>query len=349
MKLSDFDYNLPEELIAQTPSEQRDACRMMVVHRGTGEIEHRCFHDITEYLRPGDCLVVNDSRVIPARMFGTKESTGARIELLLIRRIEGDCWESMVRPGKRLKEGDTVIFDTERLFRAHIQGYADPENGTRVIRFEYEGIFMERLEELGRMPLPPYITREAEDSDKEMYQTVYSRVDGSVAAPTAGLHFTRELMDQIRAMGIHIASVTLHVGIGTFRPVKTETIEEHKMHFEEYSIDEENAAVINEAIASGNRVIAVGTTSVRTLESAAVMTEEGYRIPAGHSSTGIFIYPGYTFKVTDALITNFHLPKSTLLMLISALYDREKILEAYEEAVREPYRFFSYGDCMFIE
>ena len=348
MKLNDFDYDLPEELIAQTPSEQRDACRLMVLDRKNGTIGHRSFYEIKEYLKPGDCLVINDSRVIPARLFGTKESTGAHIELLLIKRLDGDLWESMVRPGKRLKQGDTVLFDTDRLFKAHILGYHDPENGTREIRFEYDGIFMERLEELGRMPLPPYIAREAVDADREQYQTVYSKVDGSVAAPTAGLHFTKELLEEIRTMGVKIASVTLHVGIGTFRPVKVENIEDHKMHFEEYFIDEENASVINETIASGGRVISVGTTSTRTLESAAVRTEDGFRIPAGSASTGIFIYPGYEFKVVDALITNFHLPKSTLLMLISAFYDREKILEAYEEAVRERYRFFSYGDAMLI-
>ena len=349
MKLEDFDYDLPEELIAQTPAEKRDECRLMVLNRTKGTIEHRHFYDIKEYLHAGDCLVVNDSRVIPARLFGTKEKTGAHIELLLVKRLDGDVWESMVRPGKRLKEGDTVVFDTERPFKAHILGFQDAESGTRKIRFEYEGIFMERLEELGRMPLPPYIERPADDQDKEAYQTVYSRVDGSVAAPTAGLHFTKELLKELEEEGVRNAYVTLHVGIGTFRPVKVENIEEHHMHFEEYSISEENAKIINDSIAAGHRIISVGTTSTRTLESAAVETPDGWRVKAGHNTTGIFIYPGYKFKIISALITNFHLPKSTLVMLVSALYDREKILEAYNVAVKEKYRFFSYGDAMLIE
>ncbi|MCF0141034.1 MAG: tRNA preQ1(34) S-adenosylmethionine ribosyltransferase-isomerase QueA [Mogibacterium sp.] len=349
MRIEEFDYNLPERLIAQKPTEKRDDCRMMVLDRETGSIEHKHFYDIKEYLRPGDCLVLNDSRVIPARLFGIKESTGAKIELLLIKRIEGDKWESMVRPGKRLKEGDTVVLDENKTFKAHILGYHDSDNGTRLIEFEYEGIFMERLEEIGSMPLPPYIERAAEDEDKEMYQTVYSRIDGSVAAPTAGLHFTEELLSEIEEMGVRIAYVTLHVGIGTFRPVKVDVIEEHKMHFEECSVSEEAAEIINKTIEEGGRVVSVGTTSTRTLESAACMTPQGYRVQAGDMSTGIFIYPGYEFKLVDALITNFHLPKSTLLMLISALYDRESILKAYEEAVREEYRFFSYGDAMFIK
>lgn len=348
MKLEDFDYNLPEELIAQTPMEQRDSCRMMVLDRATKGIEHKHFYDIKEYFKPGDCLVLNDSKVIPARLFGTKENTGAHIELLLIKRIEGDKWESLVRPGKRLHEGDTVVIDEERLFKAHILGMHDEDNGTRLIEFEYDGIFMERLEAAGSMPLPPYIERAADEEDKEMYQTVYSKFDGSVAAPTAGLHFTKELLAEIEAMGVKLAYVTLHVGIGTFRPVKVDKIEEHKMHFEECSVSEEAAAVINQTIEEGGRIISVGTTSTRTLESAAVETENGYRVAAGSLSTGIFIYPGYEFKVVDALLTNFHLPKSTLLMLISALYDREEILKAYEEAVKEKYRFFSYGDAMLI-
>lgn len=349
MRIEEFDYELPEELIAQTPAEQRDSCRLMVLDRDTETIEHKHFYDIKEYFRPGDCLVLNDSRVIPARLFGTKESTGAHIELLLIKRIEGDKWESMVRPGKRLKEGDTVVLDENRLFKAHILGYHDKDNGTRLIEFEYEGIFMERLDEIGSMPLPPYIARAAEDEDKEMYQTVYSKIDGSVAAPTAGLHFTKELLAEIEEMGVRIAYVTLHVGIGTFRPVKVDVIEEHKMHFEECEVSKEAAEVINKTIEEGGRIISVGTTSTRTLESAAIETDDGYRIQAGSLSTGIFIYPGYSFKLVDALITNFHLPKSTLLMLISALYDRERILEAYEEAVKEEYRFFSYGDAMLIK
>lgn len=349
MRLEDFDYNLPKELIAQTPSLKRDECRLMVLDREQNTIEHKCFYDILDYLHNGDCLVVNDSRVIPARLFGTKEKTGAHIEMLLIKRLEGDKWESMVKPGKRLKEGDTVILDEDKLFKAHILGYKDKDNGTRIIEFEYEGIFMERLEEIGSMPLPPYIERSAEDEDKERYQTVYSKIDGSVAAPTAGLHFTYELLKKAQAMGVEIAYVTLHVGIGTFRPVKVDKIEDHKMHFEEYSISPETAEVINKAIRDGRRVISVGTTSTRTLESAAKEKNGIWQIESGRNSTGIFIYPGYKYKVISGLITNFHLPKSTLIMLVSALYDREHILEAYEEAVKNEYRFFSYGDAMFIK
>ena len=351
MRIEDFDYELPEELIAQTPMEQRDKCRLMVLDREHKTVEHRHFYDILNYVNQGDCLVLNDSRVIPARMYGTKESTGAHIEMLLIKRIEGDRWECMVRPGKRRHDGDTVLFEgrTGTVLRAEILGYHDPENGTRLVEFSYNGIFMEVLEDIGSMPLPPYITRPAEDSDKEMYQTVYSRIDGSVAAPTAGLHFTKELLQKAQEKGVRIAYVTLHVGIGTFRPVKVDVIEEHKMHFEECSIDEENASVINETIEKGGRIISVGTTSTRTLESMAVPEDGRYRIKAGETSTGIFIYPGYSFKVVDALITNFHLPKSTLIMLVSALYDREEILKAYKIAVEERYRFFSYGDAMLIK
>ena len=356
MRLDDFDYHLPEELIAQTPLKQRDGCRLMVLDRREKTVEHRHFYDILEYLDPGDCLVLNDSRVIPARLFGIKEGTGAHIELLLIKRIEGDRWECMVRPGKRLHEGNTVLLADG--FKAHILGIHDAVNGTRLVEFEYEGIFMERLEEIGSMPLPPYITRAANDDDKEMYQTVYSRIDGSVAAPTAGLHFTKELLAKAAEKGVRIAYVTLHVGIGTFRPVKTDNIEDHKMHFEECSIDEENAKLINDTIEQGGRIISVGTTSTRTLESMAGMplqpfskngTGRAFRVRAGQTATGIFIYPGYEFKIVDALITNFHLPKSTLLMLISALYDREEILKAYGIAVKERYRFFSYGDAMLIK
>lgn len=349
MRIEEFDYNLPTELIAQTPAAQRDSCRLMVLNREKQSIEHKHFYDILDYLNEGDCLVVNDSRVIPARMYGIKESTGAHIELLLIKRIEGDKWESLVKPGKRLRPGDTVILDEKHNFKAHILGTYDENNGTRLIEFEYDGIFMERLEEVGSMPLPPYIERAAEEEDKEMYQTVYSKIDGSVAAPTAGLHFTEDLLKKVEEKGVKIAYVTLHVGIGTFRPVKVDVIEEHKMHFEECSVSEVTARIVNETIESGGRIISVGTTSTRTLESAAEETPDGYRLKAGDYSTGIFIYPGYSFKLVDALITNFHLPKSTLLMLISALYDREKILEAYEEAVKEKYRFFSYGDAMLIE
>lgn len=349
MKLNDFDYELPKELIAQCPSEKRDECRLMVLNRGEGTVSHRCFYDVLDYLNAGDCLVLNDSRVIPARIFGLKQGTGAHIEILIIKRIEGDKWEALVRPGKRLHDGDSVIIDEKNKFIAHILGVYNEENATRLVEFEYDGIFMERLEKIGSMPLPPYIERPSEDSDREMYQTVYSRIDGSVAAPTAGLHFTDDLLEKAREKGIKTAFVTLHVGIGTFRPVKCENIEEHKMHFEECTVSEEAAGLINSTIEEGGRIIAVGTTSTRTVESMAEETKDGYRIKAGNMSTGIFIYPGYKFKIIDALITNFHLPKSTLLMLISALYDREKILEAYKEAVKEKYRFFSYGDAMLIE
>ena len=347
MHIDDFDYTLPEELIAQTPLAQRDGCRLMVLDRKTGSIAHRHFHDVLEYLRPGDCLVLNDSRVIPARLFGVKEQTGARVEFLLSKRIEGDVWESLVRPGRRLKPGDRVSFGDGAL-QAEIVGYG--EDGTRQVRFEYEGIFMERLAELGRMPLPPYIERESTEEDKDMYQTVYSRIDGSVAAPTAGLHFTEELLEACRQKGVRLAYVTLHVGIGTFRPVKCEQVEEHHMHFEEYSIDPENARLINDTIDAGGRILCVGTTSTRTVESAAFYDKASahWHVTEGHGNTDIFIYPGYEFRILDGLITNFHLPKSTLIMLISALYDREHILKAYEEAVKERYRFLSYGDAMMI-
>ncbi|MBP3895634.1 MAG: tRNA preQ1(34) S-adenosylmethionine ribosyltransferase-isomerase QueA [Mogibacterium sp.] len=375
MNIDIFDYNLPEELIAQTPLEKRDDCRLMVLDRSNNTIEHRHFYDILDYANPGDCLVLNDSRVIPARMFGIKEGTGAHIEILLIKRIEGDKWECMLRPGKRLHEGDTVILagrtDTvpagedepdrgytlvnglESRFEAHILGIHDADNGTRLVEFEYDGIFMERLEEIGSMPLPPYISRPAEDSDKEMYQTVYSRIDGSVAAPTAGLHFTEELLKKAEDKGVRIAYVTLHVGIGTFRPVKVDVVEEHKMHFEECMIKQDDADIINRTIEEGGRIISVGTTSTRTLESMAIEcgASDGrkYKVRPGSISTDIFIYPPYDFKIVDSLITNFHLPKSTLIMLVSALYDREHILKAYDEAVHEKYRFFSYGDAMLIK
>lgn len=346
MRIDEFDYHLPEELIAQRPSEQRDICRLMVMDRSKGTVEHRHFYDILEYLKPGDCLVLNNSKVLPARLFGEKEGTGAKIEFLLIKRIEGDKWETMVKPGKRLKPGDWVQFSPD--FRAEILDYG--EDGTRIVQFHYEGIFMERLEELGKMPLPPYIDRESTAEDKDMYQTVYCKEEGSVAAPTAGLHFTEELLAKAEEMGVKLAYVTLHVGIGTFRPVKCENVEDHHMHFEEYSVDEENAKIINDTILEGGRIVSVGTTSTRTVESAAYLDEASgkYLVRAGEGSTGIFIYPGYSYKIIGALITNFHLPKSTLLMLISALYDREKILEAYEIAVKEKYRFFSYGDACLI-
>jgi S-adenosylmethionine:tRNA ribosyltransferase-isomerase len=351
MHINDFDYKLPEELIAQKPQKDRDKCRLMVLRRSDNSIEHRHFFDILEYLKEGDCLLLNDSKVIPARLYGIKEGTGARVEFLLIKRIEGDTWETMVRPGKRLKPGDSVLFSDEegKKLRAEILDYG--EDGTRIVKMEYDGILMERLEEIGSMPLPPYISRPSNDEDKDDYQTVYCHEEGSVAAPTAGLHFTTELLEKAREKGVKIAFVTLHVGIGTFRPVKCETIENHHMHFEEYSVSEETAEIVNQTILSGGRVISVGTTSTRTAESAACFDENSgkYLLKAGSGSTDIFIYPGYEFKIIESLITNFHLPKSTLMMLVSALYDREHILKAYDEAVREEYRFFSYGDAMFIE
>lgn len=351
MHINDFDYKLPEELIAQKPQKDRDKCRLMVLRRSDNSIEHRHFFDILEYLKEGDCLLLNDSKVIPARLYGIKEGTGARVEFLLIKRIEGDIWETMVRPGKRLKPGDSVLFSDEegKKLRAEILDYG--EDGTRIVKMEYDGILMERLEEFGSMPLPPYISRPSNDEDKDDYQTVYCHEEGSVAAPTAGLHFTTELLEKAREKGVKIAFVTLHVGIGTFRPVKCETIEDHHMHFEEYSVSEETAEIVNQTILSGGRVISVGTTSTRTAESVACFDEKSgkYLLKAGSGSTDIFIYPGYEFKIIESLITNFHLPKSTLMMLVSALYDREHILKAYDEAVREEYRFFSYGDAMFIE
>lgn len=351
MHINDFDYELPEELIAQKPQKDRDKCRLMVLRRSDNSIEHRHFFDILEYLKEGDCLLLNDSKVIPARLYGIKEGTGARVEFLLIKRIEGDIWETMVRPGKRLKPGDSVLFSDEegKKLRAEILDYG--EDGTRIVKMKYDGILMERLEEIGSMPLPPYISRPSNDEDKDDYQTVYCHEEGSVAAPTAGLHFTTELLEKAREKGVKIAFVTLHVGIGTFRPVKCETIEDHHMHFEEYSVSEETAEIVNQTILSGGRVISVGTTSTRTAESAACFDENSgkYLLKAGSGSTDIFIYPGYEFKIIESLITNFHLPKSTLMMLVSALYDREHILKAYDEAVREEYRFFSYGDAMFIE
>ena len=351
MHINDFDYKLPEELIAQKPQKDRDKCRLMVLRRSDNSIEHRHFFDILEYLKEGDCLLLNDSKVIPARLYGIKEGTGARVEFLLIKRIEGDTWETMVRPGKRLKPGDSVVFSDEdgKKLRADILDYG--EDGTRIVKMDYDGILMERLEEIGSMPLPPYISRPSNDEDKDDYQTVYCHEEGSVAAPTAGLHFTTELLEKAREKGVKIAFVTLHVGIGTFRPVKCETIENHHMHFEEYSVSKETAEIVNETVLSGGRVISVGTTSTRTAESAACFDEKSgkYLLKAGSGSTDIFIYPGYEFKIIESLITNFHLPKSTLMMLVSALYDREHILKAYDEAVREEYRFFSYGDAMFIE
>ncbi len=343
MNVSDFDYELPKELIAQQPSDTRDGCRLLVIHRNSGELEHKRFYDILNYVNPGDCLVFNDSRVIPARIFGVKEGTGAAIEFLLSKRIEGDTWETLVRPGRRLHLGDRVVFGDGKLF-AEIKGYG--EEGTRIVDFTYDGVFMEVLDELGSMPLPPYIERTADDSDKDRYQNVYAKNDGSVACATAGLHWTPELIAAAEAKGVKTAYVTLHVGIGTFRPVKAEKVEDHHMHFEEYTVSEEAACIVNGARAAGGRIISVGTTACRTMESSC--TDDG-KLIARSGSTGIFIYPGYRFKMVDALITNFHLPKSTLLMLVSALYNREHMLAAYREAVEQRYRFFSYGDAMLIE
>ena len=337
----DYFYDLPEELIAQTPLTQRDGSRLMVLDRKTGALAHRHFFEIKEYLRPGDCLVVNNTRVLPARLYGAKTGTGGACEVLLLENLEGDDWDCIVFPGKRLKVGASIDFGDGRL-RGEI--IAVKPDGNRIIRFHYEGIFLELLEELGTMPLPHYIKEQLQD--KERYQTVYTKENGSAAAPTAGLHFTKELMDEIRAMGIDIVEVTLHVGLGTFRPVKEDDLTNHVMHVENYHVTEEAARRINETREKGGRVIAVGTTSCRTLES---VTDENHVTHAGSGSTGIFIYPGYTFKGIDALITNFHLPESTLIMLVSALAGRETVLNAYKVAVEQKYRFFSFGDAMFIE
>lgn len=339
-KLSDFYYDLPEELIAQDPLQKRSDSRLMVLNRESGSIEHRHFRDITEYLNPGDCLVINDTKVIPARLIGTKEETGASIEVLLLKRHDDRVWETLVKPGKKARPGARISFGNGKLVGEVIDVV---EEGNRLVRFEYDGIFEEVLDELGQMPLPPYITHRLEDKDR--YQTVYAAHSGSAAAPTAGLHFTNELLEQVEQMGVKIARVTLHVGLGTFRPVKVENITEHHMHSEFYIIDEAAAHTINETKANGGRLVSVGTTSTRTLETAA--DENGHIEPCS-GWTDIFIYPGYKFKVVDRLITNFHLPESTLLMLVSALYDREKILEAYRTAVEERYRFFSFGDAMII-
>lgn len=340
MKVSDFYYDLPEELIAQTPIEKRDESRLMVLDKKTGEIEHKTFKDIIDYLEPGDCLVRNNTKVIPARLYGKKE-TGANVEFVLLKNIEGDIWEVMARPGNKLHTGAKVIFG-DGILKAEILDTL--EDGTRKVKFTYEGIFNEILDKIGLMPLPPYIHETLKEKDR--YQTVYAKYNGSAAAPTAGLHFTDELLDKIEKKGIQIANVTLHVGIGTFRPVKEENVEEHHMHTEHYYIKEEDAEKINRAKQSGKRVIAVGTTSCRTLET--IANENGL-VKACEGDTGIYIYPGYRFKCLDGLITNFHLPESTLLMLVSALAGRENILKAYKEAVKEKYRFFSFGDAMFIE
>ena len=340
MDVKDFYYDLPQELIAQDPLEDRSSSRLMVLDKITGEVEHRHFKDITEYLRPGDCLVINNTKVIPARLYGVKEGTEAKIEILLLKRKENDIWETLVKPGKKCKIGTKIVFG-EGILTGEVVDIV--EEGNRLIQFHYEGIFEEILDRLGQMPLPPYITHQLQD--KNRYQTVYAKYDGSAAAPTAGLHFTPELLQQVRDMGVEIAEVTLHVGLGTFRPVKETDVLKHHMHSEFYRIEQSEADKINKAKKEGHRVIAVGTTSTRTLESAA--DENGF-LTEKSGWTEIFIYPGYQFKVIDALITNFHLPESTLVMLVSALAGREHVLAAYETAVEEKYRFFSFGDAMFI-
>lgn len=341
MKVSDFNYDLPEELIAQVPIKDRSASRLMVLHRNNETIEHKTFRDIIDYLKPGDCLVRNNTKVIPARLYGVKEETGANVEFLLLNRIDGDIWEVMVRPGRRLQEGAKVSFGNG-LLRAEI--LEKMAGGSRKVKFEYDGIFNEILDQIGLMPLPPYIHETLKEKDR--YQTVYAKYEGSAAAPTAGLHFTDELLDRISKKGVDIANVTLHVGIGTFRPVKEENIEEHDMHTEHYYIKPEDVEKINKTKREGHRIIAVGTTSCRVLET--VADENGFVKPI-EGDTNIFIYPGYKFKCVDGLITNFHLPESTLIMLVSALSNREFIMKAYKEAVKEKYRFFSFGDAMLIK
>lgn len=340
MKTSDFYYDLPEELIAQDPLADRSASRLLHLDRETGEIQHTDFKHITRYLNPGDCLVINDTKVIPARLYGSKVGTDAGIEILLLKRKGDNVWETLVKPGKKAKPG-TVISFGDGLLTGEVIDVV--EEGNRLIRFHYEGIFEEILDKLGEMPLPPYITHKLED--KNRYQTVYAKNEGSAAAPTAGLHFTEELLEEIRQMGVNIAHVTLHVGLGTFRPVKVDDVEKHHMHSEFYVVEEDQAKLINDTKKNGGRIISVGTTSCRTLESAA---DEDGNLQAKSGWTEIFIYPGYQFKIIDGLITNFHLPESTLLMLVSALAGKENIMKAYEEAVRERYRFFSFGDAMLI-
>lgn len=340
MKTSDFAYDLPEELIAQDPLADRASSRLLVLDKETGERAHKSFHEIVHYLRRGDCLVINDTKVIPARLIGQKEGTGGKVEVLLLKRRENNIWETLVKPGKKARPGAEIVFGGG-LLRAEVLEVV--EEGNRLVKFSYEGIFEEILDQLGQMPLPPYITHELEDRNR--YQTVYAAYEGSAAAPTAGLHFTKELLAEIEDMGVSIARVTLHVGLGTFRPVKVEDVAKHHMHTEYYRVTEEAANIINGTKKRGGRVICVGTTSCRTIESAAAA--DGTVVP-GEGDTDIFIYPGYRFKVLDCLITNFHLPESTLLMLVSALAGREQVMAAYQEAVAERYRFFSFGDAMFI-
>lgn len=340
MKLTDFDYDLPEELIAQIPVEPRNASRLMVLDPVTESIEHRHFYDLKEYLEPGDTLIFNDTRVMPARLLGWREGTGGKVEVFLLRRIDGDTWETLVKPGRKAREGQVVRFSDELTCKI----LETTDFGGRIVKFSYDGIFEEILDRLGETPLPPYIHEKL--MDKERYQTVYSKEQGSAAAPTAGLHFTREQMNELRDMGVNLGFVTLHVGLGTFRPVSTENVEDHVMHKEYYSISQDTADLIKATKAAGKRVIAVGTTSIRTLESAAAGVGE---IAGRTDWTNIFIYPGYVFKIVDGIITNFHLPKSTLIMLISAFAGREFVLKAYEQAVKERYRFFSFGDAMMIK
>ncbi|WP_144520776.1 tRNA preQ1(34) S-adenosylmethionine ribosyltransferase-isomerase QueA [Bacillus pumilus] len=342
MKLELFDFDLPERLIAQVPLEKRDASRLMVLNKQTGEVTHDTFSQITDYFQTGDCLVLNNTRVLPARLFGMKEDTGAKVELLLLKQEEGDKWETLVKPAKRVKKGTVITFGDGRLQAVCTE---ELEHGGRKVEFQYTGIFYEVLESLGEMPLPPYIKEQLDD--RERYQTVYSKEVGSAAAPTAGLHFTNELLDALKEKGVHIAFITLHVGLGTFRPVSADRIEEHEMHAEFYEMNEETAAELNRVRKEGGRIISVGTTSTRTLETIASAHDGEFKASSGWTS--IFIYPGYTFKGIDGMITNFHLPKSSLIMLVSALAGREHVLKAYNEAVKEEYRFFSFGDAMLIQ
>ena len=340
MKTSDFYYDLPQELIAQEPLKDRSSSRLLVLHRDSGEIEHKIFRDVKDYLKKGDCLVINDTKVMPARLIGARKNTGARVEILLLVRKDMDTWEVLTYPGKKAKPGDVIVFGDGRLEAEILEVI---EGGNRIVKFRYDGVFETILDELGEMPLHPYITHKLED--KNRYQTVYAVHEGSAAAPTAGLHFTKELLEEIKEMGVEIAHVTLHVGLGTFRPVKVEDVTNHEMHSEYYVVEQAEADKINNARKNGGRIISVGTTSTRTLES---VTDENGVVHAGSGWTKIFIYPGYKFKAVDCLITNFHLPESTLIMLVAAMVGREKILETYETAVREKYRFFSFGDAMFI-
>ncbi|KRF57897.1 MULTISPECIES: tRNA preQ1(34) S-adenosylmethionine ribosyltransferase-isomerase QueA [Priestia] len=341
MKVDLFDFHLPEELIAQTPLEQRDASRLMVLNKETGSVKHHMFHDLLDYVQEGDCLVLNDTRVLPARLFGTKEDTGANIEVLLLKQTQGDTWETLVKPAKRVKEGTVISFGDGRLTAVCKE---TSDQGGRLLEFNYEGIFYEVLEQLGEMPLPPYIKERLDD--QERYQTVFAREQGSAAAPTAGLHFTEEMLEQLKEKGVHIAFLTLHVGLGTFRPVSVDDLEEHDMHSEFYQVSEGTAALLNSVREKGGRIISVGTTSTRTLET--IATEHKGKFVASSGWTNIFIFPGYEFKAIDGMITNFHLPKSTLIMLVSALAGRENVISAYEQAVAEKYRFFSFGDAMLI-